>query len=178
MTSFSIKKNTLPGVVKKKKIVFCIFQGKPVGAALTLHTRAWSSGEEVDSGGNGMGRGDGGVTRVSEMDSNDNLICLHMKPLFPIFPICLFPWAQCEESDAMLHRILSFQLRPLSLLLSTAAASTANLHSIIFQTELELKSQSAADLKLWTRRGVTLWIFPQPNVNLHILTTPRAKTCV
>lgn len=112
------------------------------------------------------------------MDSNDNLICLHMKPLFPIFPIRLFSWAQCEENDAMLHRILSFQLRPLSLLLSTAAASTANLHSIIFQTELELKSQSAADLKLWTRRGVKLWIFPQPNVNLHILTTPRAKTCL
>lgn len=96
----------------------------------------------------GQWDGKGEVTRVSEMDSNDNLICLHMKPLFPIFPICLFPWAQCEESDAMLHRILSFQLRPLSLLLSTAAASTANLHSIIFQTELELKSQSAADLKL------------------------------
>lgn len=54
MTSFSIKNITLPGV---RKIVFCIFQGKPVGAALTLHARASSSGEEVDSGGNRMGRG-------------------------------------------------------------------------------------------------------------------------
>lgn len=80
--------------------------------------------------------------RLSEMDSNDNLICFHMKPMFPIFPICLFPWAQCEKSDVMLLRLLSFQLRPLSLLLSTAAASTANLHSIIFRIELEWKSKS------------------------------------
>lgn len=83
-----------------------------------------------------------GGGRLSEMDSNDNLICFPMKPLFPIFPICLFPWAQCERSDARLLRILSFQLRPLSLLLSTAAASTANLHSIIFQIEFELKRKS------------------------------------
>lgn len=41
------------------RCVFCIFQGKPVGAALTLHACASSSGEEVDSGGNGMGRGGG-----------------------------------------------------------------------------------------------------------------------
>ena len=56
-----------------------------------------------------------------------------MKPLFPIFPICLLLRGprRMWRSDVMVLRILRFQLCPLSLQLSTAA-STANLLPFFF----------------------------------------------
>lgn len=96
------------------------------------------------------GRKGGGGEWLSEMDSNDNQICLHMKQLFPIFPICAFPWVQSSARRVMWRcsEILGFQLHPLSLLLSTAATSTANLLSIIFcQIEFELQTKKRFGLK-------------------------------
>lgn len=119
----------------------CIYSWWPVGAAVTLHLHS-SFGE---------GRGGGGRGEwLSEMDSNDNQICLHMKQLFPIFPICAFPWVQSSARRVMWRcsEILGFQLHPLSLLLSTAATSTANLLSIIFcQIEFELQTKKRFGLK-------------------------------
>lgn len=146
----------------------CIYSWWPVGAAVTLHLHS-------SFGGGKGGQWGWGGEWLSEMDSNDNLICLHMKQLFPIFPICAFPWVQSSARRVMwcCSEILGFQLHPLSLLLSTAATSTANLLSIIFcQIEFELQTKKKdLDLRLSTRYKITFLIFPHSDVNLHILTT-------
>lgn len=70
----------------------------------------------------------------------------------PYSPFVSSPGPTARGRDATPRGILSFQLRPLSLLLSTAAASTANLHSIILQdgTGIE-KGDAATGLRVWAR---------------------------
>lgn len=100
----------------------------------TLHAGAVAAvvvGEWVRRGHEGCGQ--------SEMDSDDNLICLHATHFFShIFHLSvpLGPVQSEVKSNAMLLRILCFQLYPLSLRLSAAATSTANLLSAIFQERI------------------------------------------
>lgn len=95
---------------------------------------------------------------------------------FPYFPFVCPPgsgpmWGEwCDTAW-----ILSFQLHPLSLLLSTAATSTAYLLSIIFQIEFELKTKGVG-LTLLTLKKTHLEYFYTDMCILHILTILTAKT--
>lgn len=147
-------------LIRAEEIICCIYLWLPVGAAVTLHVHA-------SLGGVGGLMAWYWARRLWMVDwvkwtVTTIWFAFTWSSCFPYFPFVCSPGStvvQCEKSDVMLLRILSFQLHPLSLLLSTAATSAANLLSIIFQIEFKLKTKGFG-LKLLTLYKINFEYFP------------------